>query len=75
MALVETNNPSSLKIKLNLGLVDGKEKTRSKSYSYVKPDATSQDIYDIAQALMALQKYDIIEVIKVDNTELNDVIE
>ena len=36
MAVSEIKNPSSLKIKLNLGLVDGKAKTRSKSYYYIK---------------------------------------
>ena len=40
MAVSEIKNPSSLKIKLNLGLVDGKAKTRSKSYSYLKHDVT-----------------------------------
>ncbi|MGL5692557.1 MAG: DUF1659 domain-containing protein [Peptostreptococcaceae bacterium] len=70
MAVVEIKNASSLKIKLNLGLVDGKEKTRSKSYSYLKPDANITDVHEVGQALMAIQKYDVIDIIKIDNTVL-----
>lgn len=72
MAVVETKNASSLKIKLNLGLVGGKLKTRSKSYSYLKPDASPDDVHEVGQALMALQKYDVSDIIKIDNTVLTD---
>ena len=33
MAVKESKNPSSLKIKLDLGMVDGKTKVRSKTFS------------------------------------------
>ena len=39
MAVNESKNPSSLKIKLDLGLVDGKTKVRSKTFSNLKQDA------------------------------------
>ncbi len=55
MAVVEIKNPSSLKIKLDLGMVDGKTKSRSKSFSSLKYDASAQDVYDVAKALMGLQ--------------------
>lgn len=71
MSVVEMQNPSTLKIKLNLGLVDGKEKTRSKSYSYLKYDVNIQDVYDVAQSLMSLQKHDVTDIIKIDNTTLS----
>lgn len=71
MAITKINNPSSLKIKLSLGLVDGKAKTRSKSYSYLKHDANLQDVYDVGEALMSLQKHDVTDIIKIDNTTLN----
>ena len=72
MAVVETKNASTLKIKLDLGLVDGKAKTRSKSFSYLKADANIRDIYEVGQALMGLQKYDVAEIMKIDNTVLTD---
>ena len=71
MAVSEIKNPSSLKIKLSLGLVDGKAKTRSKSYSYLKHDANLQDVYDVGEALIGLQKHDVTDIIKIDNTTLN----
>ena len=71
MAVVEFQNPSSLKIVLDLGLVDGKAKTRSKSFSNLKYDAALQDVYDVGVALMGLQKHDVIDIIKVDNTTLS----
>lgn len=71
MAVVEFQNPSSLKIVLDLGLVDGKAKTRSKSFSNLKHDAVLQDVYDVGVALMGLQKHDVVDIIKVDNTTLS----
>ena len=65
MAVNESKNPSSLKIKLDLGMVDGKTKVRSKTFSNLKHDATSQNVYDVAESLMALQEYDVLETIDV----------
>nr|WP_294570807.1 DUF1659 domain-containing protein [uncultured Romboutsia sp.] len=70
MAVTEMQNPSSLRIKLDLGMVDGKTKVRSKTFSYVKHDASAQNVYDVAEALMELQEYQTIEVAKIDNTTL-----
>ena len=56
MAVNESKNPSSLKIKLDLGMVDGKTKVRSKTFSNLKHDATSQNVYDVAESLMALTR-------------------
>ena len=70
MAVTEAKNPSSLRIKLDLGMEDGKTKVRSKTFSSVKYDASAQNVYDVAQALMGLQEYQTIEVAKIDNTTL-----
>ena len=70
MAVNESKNPSSLKIKLDLGMVDGKTKVRSKTFSNLKPNASAQNVYDVAESLMSLQKHDVLETIKVDNTTL-----
>ena len=55
MAVNEMQNPSSLRIKLDLGMEDGKTKVRSKTFSNLKHDATAQDVYDVAEALIELQ--------------------
>ena len=70
MAVIEINNPSSLKVKLDLGMVDGKTKTRIKSYSYLKHDALIQDVYDVGEAIMELQVHNVMDIVKQDNTIL-----
>ena len=71
MSVLEAKNPSSLKIKLDLGMVEGKTKVRSKTFSNLKHTASAQDVYDVAESLMALQEHDVLETIKIDNTTLN----
>ena len=70
MAVNEMQNPSSLRIKLDLGMEDGKTKVRSKTFSYVKHDASAQNVYDVAEALMGLQDHSTLEIAKIDNTTL-----
>ena len=70
MAVLEAKNPSSLRIKLDVGMVNGRTKVRSKTFSNVKHDADAQNVYDVAEALMGLQEYQTIEVAKIDNTTL-----
>lgn len=72
MAVSETKNASSLKLKFDCGMNDdGKTVIKSRTYSNVKADATSQDVFDIAKALVDLQIHDNIEILKQDNTVLN----
>lgn len=70
MSVIEMKNPSSIKIKLDLGMEDGKTKTKSKTFSSIKANALAQDVYDVAESLMALQEYDVLEIAKIDNTTL-----
>lgn len=62
---------SSIKVKLYLGLDGGKEKTRSKTFSNVKSNASVDDMHEVASTLMALQKHDVVDIIKIDNTVLS----
>lgn len=72
MAVSETKNPSTLKIKFDCGLNDdGKTIVKSRTFSNVADNATSQDILDVANALIGLQNHDVLEILKVDNTILN----
>ena len=66
----EAKNPSSLRIKLDLGMENGKTKVRSKTFSALKYDASAQNVYDVAESLMALQEYTVLETAKIDNTTL-----
>ena len=70
--VVEGKNPTSLRMKFDLGRdeITNKTKVRSRTYSNLKADATSQDIYDVAKALEGLQEYTAIEIAKIENTTL-----
>ena len=70
MPVNEMQNPSSLRIKLDLGMEDGKTKVWSKTFSNLKHDATAQDVYDVAEALIGLQEHEKLEIAKIDNTTL-----
>ena len=65
-------DPTSLKIRFDLGMEDGKSKTRSKTFSNVRTTATSQDLFDVANSIANLQTYDVLEIIKQDYTSLNE---
>lgn len=71
MAVVELKNPTSLRIRFDLGMEDGKSKTKSRTYSNIRTNATGQDLFDVAESIAGLQSYDVLEIIKQDYTSLN----
>lgn len=70
MAVTAISNPSSLRVKFSLGKVDGKEKRITKSYSYLKHDASAQDVYDVGVSLASLQEHILVDICKIDNTTI-----
>lgn len=72
MSVIEGKNPTSLRMKFDLGLdeLTQKTKVKSKTYSNIKPEATSQDIFDVASALEHLQEFTVLEIVKIENTTL-----
>ncbi|WP_371362487.1 hypothetical protein SRRS_36230 [Sporomusa rhizae] len=70
MAVVKMPQSSTIAIKLQKGV------TTSGSPAYVtrnytgKSTATDQDLFDVAQALMGLQKYPVADISRVDNAYL-----
>ena len=73
MAIV-TKNPSSLKLRFDCGPdeITGKTKVRSKTYSNVKPGALSDDIHAVGDAIASLQKHDLLEIARIDNSTLSE---
>ena len=70
--VTEVNEHSTLKLKFDCGLTsDGKTITKTRSFLNVKSDATSLDVYNVAETLASLQKHTLTDVIKQDNTILN----
>lgn len=70
--VVEIKNPSSLKMKLDCGLGDnGRSIIKSRTYSNLKPDAKSLDVFNVANALASLQQHSVLDITKQDNISLN----
>ncbi len=75
MAVEKVPSGTSLKIQFQTGLDgDGDPVYRTKSLSNVKTTALDQDIYDVAQALVALQEYSVTAVLRVDSAVLEEEI-
>ncbi|MEO1814547.1 MAG: DUF1659 domain-containing protein [Acetobacterium sp.] len=55
---------TKIQIRSNHGMVDGKEKTTSRTYGDVRASATDQDIYDVAVIIAGLQQPVMEECIK-----------
>ena len=74
MSVILTKNPSSLRLRFDCGLDDttGKSITKSRTYSNIKAESSSDDVYQVATALSSLQKHDLLEVAKIDNTTLSE---
>ena len=72
MSVVEGKNPTSLRMKFDLGLDEttNKTKVKSKTYSNIRHEASSQDIYDVATKIESLQEYAVIEICRIENTTL-----
>lgn len=69
----EIKNKSSLKLQFNRGLdLNGKPMTGSKTFSNLKENAAADDILAVANALGNLQKHDLYDIIKIDNTSITE---
>lgn len=73
MAVVVTKNLSSLKLYLNKGLDENsKQITGTKTFNYVDSEATDQNLLDVANALANLQKHDVYNIVRIDNSTLSE---
>ena len=69
----ETRNASSLKLQFNRGLdLNGKDIISTKTLSNLKPDANSDSILEVANAISNLQKHDLYDIIKIDYTSISE---
>ena len=73
MAVVVTKNLSSLKLYLNKGLDENsKQITGTKTFNYVDSEADNQAVLDVANAIGGLQKHDVFNIVRVDNTTVSE---
>ena len=74
MAVIATKNLSSLKLYLDKGLdQNSKQIKATKTFGFVDPAATNQNVLDVANAIAALQKHEVYNIVRLDNsTYLNN---
>ena len=70
MATVSVKEKTNLKLELDGGIVDEKQKIIMKSFSKVKTDALDEEVYDTALALQGLQQKDLLGVKKTEEVRL-----
>lgn len=70
MATVSVKEKTNLKLELDGGIVDEKQKIIMKSFSKVKTDALDEEVYDTALALQGLQQKDLLGVKKTEEIRL-----
>jgi len=75
MAVEKIPGSTVLRMQFQTGVDgDGDPVYRTKSLSNVKNTALDQDIFDVAQALVALQDYTLTAVLRVDSAVLEEAI-
>lgn len=70
MAVIKRVDDVVLKLELDGGLVDGKQKIKSKRFNKVKLDAGDESIYETGVTLSGLQSKSLINVKRLDEVSL-----
>ena len=70
MAIQTVKEKMTLKLELDGGIVAGKQKVDSKSFSQIKTTAVDEDLYNTATAISGLQEKNLLKVKKVETTDL-----
>ncbi|WFA08698.1 DUF1659 domain-containing protein [Tissierella sp. Yu-01] len=72
MAIIGTKEKMALKLELDAGIVDGKQKITSKVFNNVKPTALDDNLHLAATELAGLQNKDLLKVKRVEETLLTE---
>lgn len=72
MAIVSNKEKLALKLELDGGLVDGKQRTISKVFNNVKTNAVDENIHSTAITLAGLQNKSLLKVKRVEETTLTE---
>ncbi len=71
MAVTKVAGGTVLRLKLQTGEGEGGSTVyRLRSFSNVKPEASDQDLYDVAEALAGLQEYPLGGILRIDTSQL-----
>lgn len=70
MAIQTIKEKMTLKLEMDGGIVEGKQKVDSKSFSQIKTTAIDEDLYNTATAISGLQEKNLLKVKKIETTNL-----
>lgn len=72
MAIVESKDKLTLKLELDAGIVEGRQRTANKSINNIKLDASNEGMYGTGLALTNLQNKDVLRIKKVEELTLTE---
>lgn len=72
MAVKDVKENTRLKLELDGGFDGTKQIIKSKTYSKIKTEATSEDLFNVAQSLSSLQQLPLLKVKRLEEIELVD---
>ena len=72
MAIQATKEKLTLRLELDGGMVDGKRKVNSKSFTQIKTSAEDQALFNTASVIAALQEKDLLNVKRVEITSISE---
>ena len=73
MALAVNPLDSRLQLQFHLGVNDeGKEITRTKSFSRIRSEVSHEDLYEVANSLVDLQEHTVIAIRRNSNDEYGE---
>ncbi len=70
MAVMDVKENVRLKLELDGGMEGDRQVIKTKIYNKIKPEAASEDIYQVAQSLAGLQKMPLLKVKKLEEVEI-----
>lgn len=72
MAIISTKEKLTLKLDLDAGIVDGKQRTKAKTLNNIKTTVEDSNLYGTALALAGLQSKSLLKVKRVEETMLTE---
>jgi len=75
MAVIANKERVILKLELDGGVVDGRQRVSSKSINNIKLDATDDAIHGTGAALTNLQNKDVLNIKKIEEMSLEESLE
>ena len=72
MAIRTNKEKLTLRLELDGGIINGKQKVNTKSFTHIKTAAEDQALFDTATALAGLQEKDLLRVKRLEVTSISN---